>query len=290
MPAGPRRFAGWPGERGRRSIPRVIPIGGEKADHLPDGCPGSIDTGAAGAGRSDYGGGGAYPGAVARGPVPAETAGELKARIEAERRGVPFLVYRDGEGRQRIHGLAGDRGRLSVGRSEAADVSLEFDGEVSRVHAELERVGEEWTLADDGLSRNGSFVNGERVVGRRRLRDGDALQFGDTVVLFRTSAEAGADETMAASGDPEVARVTNTQRRVLIALCRPFAGGSEFATPATNRQIADEVSLSVDAVKANLRALFERFDVGDLPQNKKRVRLAELALRTGTIAPRDLGP
>ncbi|HEY7151795.1 MAG TPA: FHA domain-containing protein [Solirubrobacterales bacterium] len=226
---------------------------------------------------------------MARGPVPAETAGELKERIEAERRGVPFLVYRDDEGRQRIHGLVGDRDRLSVGRSEAADVSLEFDREVSRVHAELERMGEEWTLADDGLSRNGSFVNGERVVGRRRLRDGDALQFGDTVVLFRAPADGGTDETMAAKSGMEATPVTETQRRVLIALCRPFASGSEFATPATNRQIADEVALSVDAVKANLRALFDRFDVGELPQNKKRVRLAELALRTGTIAPRDLG-
>ncbi len=45
----------------------------------------------------------------------------------------------------------------------------------------------------------------------------------------------------------------------------------------------------MDAVKANLRALFERFEIGDLPQNKKRVRLAELALRSGAIKPRDLG-
>jgi hypothetical protein len=82
--------------------------------------------------------------------------------------------------------------------------------------------------------------------------------------------------------------VTDTQRRVLVALCRPFREGSEFASPATNKQVADEVFLSVDAVKANLRALFETFDVGDLPQNQKRVRLAELALRSGVISPRDL--
>jgi DNA-binding NarL/FixJ family response regulator len=75
---------------------------------------------------------------------------------------------------------------------------------------------------------------------------------------------------------------------VLVALCRPFREGSEFARPATNRQIAEEVFLSVDAVKANLRALFETFEVGDLPQNQKRVRLAELALRSGVISPRDL--
>jgi pSer/pThr/pTyr-binding forkhead associated (FHA) protein len=220
--------------------------------------------------------------------VPAETARELKARIEAERRGAPFLVYRDGRGQQLIRKLDRGRDRLTVGRSEAADLSLEFDPEVSRVHAELERLGDDWTVADDGLSRNGSFVNGERVAGRRRLRDGDALRFGDTLVLFRSPAHAGGEETVPAADRPDVSRVTDTQRRVLIALCRPFREGSEFASPASNKQVADEVFLSVDAVKANLRALFETFEVGDLPQNQKRVRLAELALRSGVITPRDL--
>jgi pSer/pThr/pTyr-binding forkhead associated (FHA) protein len=226
---------------------------------------------------------------VARGPVPAETAGELKERIDAERRGVPFLVHRDGQGQQLIRPLGDGEGRrLSIGRSEAADLSLAFDPEVSRVHAELERLGEEWAVADDGLSRNGSFVNGERVVGRRRLRDGDVLRFGDTPILFRSPSVTAADETVAATERPGVADVTETQRRVLVALCRPFAGGSEFATPATNKQIAEEVFLSVDAVKANLRALFEKFEVGALPQNRKRIRLAELAVRSGVISPRDL--
>jgi pSer/pThr/pTyr-binding forkhead associated (FHA) protein len=224
---------------------------------------------------------------VVRGPVPAETAEELKERIDAEWRGAPFLVYRDGDRRQLIRRLGREQ-RLSVGRSDGADLSLAFDAEVSRAHAELERLGEEWAIADDGLSRNGSFVNGERVVGRRRLRDGDVLRFGDTPILFRSPSLTTADETVAAAERPGVSDVTETQRRVLVALCRPFATGSEFATPASNKQIAEEVFLSVDAVKANLRALFDKFEVGDLPQNRKRVRLAELALRSGVISPRDL--
>jgi pSer/pThr/pTyr-binding forkhead associated (FHA) protein len=219
-----------------------------------------------------------------RGPVPANTAPELKERLEIERLGSPFLVYRDGADRQVLRALEGDR--LSIGRDEAADVSLAFDGEVSRVHAELVRVGGGWTVADDGLSRNGSFVNGERVVGRRRLADGDALRFGSTTMLFRAPGEQ-LDETTISAGSGGAVELSDAQRRVLVALCRPFAGG-EFATPATNREIADELYLSVDAVKAQLRALFDKFDVGDLPQNQKRSRLAELALRQGAVAPRDL--
>jgi hypothetical protein len=225
---------------------------------------------------------------VARGAVPAETAAELKERIEAERRGQPFLVWRDADGRQFLLELGPEAGRLTVGRSDAADLGLPFDSEVSRVHAELERLGDDWTLADDGLSRNGSFVNGERVVGRRRLRDGDALRFGETVVLYRSPGEAGVDETVAAADRPEAGAISETQRRVLVALCRPFREGSEFTGPATNKEIAEEVFLSVDAVKANLRTLFARFDVGDLPQNQKRIRLAELAIRSGVVSPRDL--
>ena len=45
--------------------------------------------------------------------------------------------------------------------------------------------------------------------------------------------------------------------------------------------------LSVDAVKAHLRGLFERFGLEDLPQNQKRGRLAATALVSGLVTPRD---
>jgi pSer/pThr/pTyr-binding forkhead associated (FHA) protein len=208
--------------------------------------------------------------------------------MDAERRGDAFAIYRDPSGSQVIAPLASGSERLTVGRAGSSDVCLDFDREVSDLHAELERIGEHWVLVDDGLSKNGSFVNGARVSGRRRLRDGDALRFGSTAVIFRSPATAEADETVAAKDMPDVQAVTETQRRVLIALCRPYAEGSQFATPATNRAIAEEVYLSVDAVKSHLRTLFERFDVGDLPQNQKRMRLAELAVRSGIVTPRDL--
>jgi hypothetical protein len=119
------------------------------------------------------------------------TARELKARLEGERRGLPFLSYRDANGRQCLLALDETAGRITVGRRSSSGVCLGWDEEVSPVHAELARVGEEWTLVDDGVSSNGSWVSGERVRGRRPLR-----------VLART-------------GRPEEARHTATRARAI---------------------------------------------------------------------------
>jgi len=217
------------------------------------------------------------------------SAAELKAQIEAERGGRPFLVYRDGGGEQRILVVEDGMEELWVGRGAAAGLRLDWDAEVSALHARIEVVGGECTLLDDGLSRNGSFVGAERVHGRRLLRDGEALRFGRTTVLYRRpGADAAPEATAVASEASAAATISPGQRRVLIALCRPFKDGSSFATPPTNQAIADELHLSVDAVKTHMRALFEKLEVGDLPQNRKRLALVERALQSGTVSPSDL--
>jgi len=216
------------------------------------------------------------------------SAPELKAQIEAERAGRPFLVYRDGNQEQVIATVAAGSEELWVGRAESASLRLGWDEEVSALHAQVEVVRDECTLVDDGLSRNGSYVNGERVHGRRHLRDGDVLRFGRTELLYRRPGEGAAEETVIASEAPAAASISPAQRKVLIALCRPYKDGGKFATPATNQEIAAELHLSVDAVKTHMRALFEKLEVGDLPQNQKRVAVAERALNTGAVTQRDL--
>ena len=215
---------------------------------------------------------------------------ELKARLEAERRGAPFLLYADDGGRQLIVALDPGQGRLVVGRGAGADVRLDWDTDVSRVHAELEHLGGAWTIADDGLSRNGTFLNGERLRGRRRLAEHDRLRFGTTSVVFRAPASAQKTTTQGTSlrTDATEIALSPAQRRVLIALARPYLTQGSFATPATNRQIAEELFLSVDAVKTHLRTLTTKFGIQDLPQNRKRARLVELALQNGEISERDL--
>ena len=116
------------------------------------------------------------------------------AELQARRLGDPYLVYLDGHGREQVLSLPDTWDQVTFGRGMSATVILAWDEEVSRTHAELRRIGDDWALVDDGLSRNGSFVNDERVAGRRRLRDGDELRLGDTRIRFSAPFE-GLDRT-----------------------------------------------------------------------------------------------
>ena len=125
---------------------------------------------------------------------------ESPGRQEAERLGQSFLVFRDAGGQPRVYTLEDTTYRkIVVGRDMSTDVTLAWDRQVSAVHAELEQVGSDWVLLDDGLSRNGTFLNGERVQGRSRLRDGDLVRVGDTVLLYRRPLIGESEATLDAS-------------------------------------------------------------------------------------------
>ena len=175
---------------------------------------------------------------------------------------------------------------IVMGRSPQADLKLDDDG-ISRNHARLRcETGRSWV--SDLASRNGTFVNGERTSGRQRLRDADRVRVGRTVLAYNAAQSSLAEQTTPAGERLALPELTNTQHRVLVALCRPYRDGPSFATPASNQTIAAEVFLSVDAVKMHLRTMFARFELSELPQNQKRARLAELALQLGVISQRDL--
>lgn len=218
----------------------------------------------------------------------ATSAAELKAHIEAERAGAAFLVFRDEHGEQIIFALPDGDGRVVVGRGPSADITLGWDERVSRIHAELERIADRWSLVDDGLSLNGSYANGTHVRGRRLLHDGDRLELGGTTILFRDPAEADARSTAPAEDRHVGALLSDLQRQTLMVLCRPYKDRTAFVTPASNEQIAAELFLSVDAVKKHLRVLFEKFGVADLPQIEKRTRLVERAFAAGIVSEHDL--
>jgi hypothetical protein len=214
---------------------------------------------------------------------PLESPRELRARLAAERAGRPFVVYRDGAGRQCILTLADGVAQLAVGRGERCEVRIERDPEVSRLHAHLQRLGDDWVIADDGLSRNGTFVNQERLLARRRLHDRDLVRCGNTTLVYRDPVDGERAGTIPATGGPPP-RLTDRQREVLVSLCRPFRDGDGRALPAGNQAIADELHLSVGAVKRHLRTLFEALSIdAGLAHHHKRMRLAEEAIRAGLV-------
>ena len=194
--------------------------------------------------------------------------------------GRPFLVWRTPAGEQEVFVLSDEVTRVGIGRQPENDVPIEWDPNVSRLHAVLEHIGGEWTFVDDGLSRNGSYRNGERLTGRQRLRNGDVITVGMTSLLYRAPLDSGFS-TAAGTARPAVPELTRMQRRVLACLCRPCLDRDARRSPATNPQIAAETNLSVDAVKFHLRALFVKFEVEDLAQNEKRLRLVDRALAAG---------
>ena len=90
---------------------------------------------------------------------------------------------------------------LSIGRSREADIPL-LDDKVSRVHCGIRLSDGEFYLKDL-KSRNGVFVNGQRVEDTAKLKAGDRIQVGSTVFVF----EAASDKEDAAKG---IASVQNS--------------------------------------------------------------------------------
>jgi pSer/pThr/pTyr-binding forkhead associated (FHA) protein len=197
--------------------------------------------------------------------------------------GDAYLARGNTWGEQQRWQLPPEGGAVTIGRASSADVCLGEDSQVSRVHAVLERVAGLWTIVDDGLSRNGTFLNGRRLAHRARLRDRDKIRIGETVLIFCASPQTVSPQTVAGGMLPAVTRLTEAQRSVLVALCRPYQDARPYASPASNQQIANELFLSLDAVKTHLRVLFHKFGIENLPQNQKRARLAEMALELGLV-------
>jgi pSer/pThr/pTyr-binding forkhead associated (FHA) protein len=209
---------------------------------------------------------------------------DLEARREAERRGAPFLVLRDDRGVQRIVALDERAGSLTVGRRLEADVALPWDPEVSRLHAELEFKAGEWTLCDDGFSQNGTYVNGLRIHGRRRLMDGDLMRIGQTAIAFCDPGLSGLGVTLAPGELGIAPKFSEQQQRILRGLCRPLMGDGEGVRPAADAAIAAETGIPEDVVTTELDHLGRAFGLQDMPPADRRAEIALLALRSGLVS------
>jgi DNA-binding CsgD family transcriptional regulator len=171
-----------------------------------------------------------------------------------------------------------EAGRLTLGADPANDLALPADPTLSRLHAVLERYEAGWCVRDLG-SRNGTFVNGQRIWGERPLRPGDELRVGATRLVYRGDQPAGAKSTQASEPPPEL---TRREREVLLVLCRTVLGGAAFTEPASIREIADALVVSEAAVKQHLAHLYDKFGIQGGGE-RRRVGLANEALRRGAV-------
>ena len=168
----------------------------------------------------------------------------------------------------------------TIGRGNGVDIRL-ADPSVSRLHAEIVRHGPYAYVADLGLSRNGTRVNG-RLVARRVLEEGDVLSFG--AARCRVGGipreDIAAEVELRRSASPEL---TRRELDVLTSLCRPALSDEAFVAPATAREIAADLVVTEAAVKQHLLRLYQKFRIAE-GQNR-RVRLANEVIALGLVRP-----
>ncbi|MBB6170016.1 pSer/pThr/pTyr-binding forkhead associated (FHA) protein [Nocardiopsis mwathae] len=168
----------------------------------------------------------------------------------------------------------------TVGRGEGADIHLS-DPSVSQLHAELVRRGPYVYVVDLGLSRNGTRVNG-RPIARRVLEEGDVVTFGTSrcKVGGLPREELHPDVELRKGATPEL---TRRELDVLTSLCRPALSDEAFVSPATAREIAEDLVVTEAAVKQHLLRLYQKFRIPEGPN--RRTRLANEVVALGLVRP-----
>src|SRR5689334_22936516 len=99
----------------------------------------------------------------------------------ASQQGVRELLIHTPDGKTRSLQL--DRDRFSLGRSSSNELCYADDAGLSRQHLVLERKGEDWVLRDLG-SKNGTFVNGNRIAEPLTLGPNDRVTAGHLILEF----------------------------------------------------------------------------------------------------------
>jgi pSer/pThr/pTyr-binding forkhead associated (FHA) protein len=167
---------------------------------------------------------------------------------------------------------------VTIGRKKGNDLAVDWDPAVSGRHAELEQIRDSWFVTDL-MSLNGTWVNGERIDGKKALHVNDEIRVGDTVLMFcGVVSSEPYDTTAPAAKKPDL---TRKQVEVLRHLCRPQAIDTR-APCSTTKEIAGRMYVGEAAVKAHLATLYEKFEIPEAGQ-QRRALLAKRAWETGAV-------
>jgi serine phosphatase RsbU (regulator of sigma subunit) len=147
--------------------------------------------------------------------------------------------------------------RLSVGRSNAADLCFPEDSGLSRLHFAFEPEGDGWTVQDLD-SKNGTYVNEIALQGLLILKPGDRVTAGHLVIVY--SPEAGRDSServVVFEGDESTSSSTSTLVTSLKASAQAFR-----QTVVTDR--GGEKTSAMQALIQAGQVLLENRPLGDL--------------------------
>jgi pSer/pThr/pTyr-binding forkhead associated (FHA) protein len=149
------------------------------------------------------------------------------------RKGKAFLMVATGEGAGTVFPLSD--GPVIVGRSPDAEVHVN-EVAISTEHARLEQTDAGFTLCDLG-STNGTYVNGQRLVGTVVLVSGDSVRMGSTTFTFVTR-ESGLPKGTVKLRNPNPDLPLEPQRR------RPVESLAMAGPPDSRGQYTGSVSLT----------------------------------------------
>jgi DNA-binding CsgD family transcriptional regulator len=176
-----------------------------------------------------------------------------------------------------------DGAKVAIGRATSNDITLD-DGEISRLHAALERYPSGWSIRDLN-SANGTLVNGQRIMAEHRLAAGDEIRVGSVRLVFRSGAHDSLEATISAEQKPP--KLTGRERDVLVALCRPLMTSQAFAQAATIQEMAAELVVNSGTIKFNLGNLYDKFGILETGHTR-RGQLANEAVRRGAVTMAEL--
>jgi DNA-binding CsgD family transcriptional regulator len=173
---------------------------------------------------------------------------------------------------KKIFPLSADR--LTIGRAADAGVRLDGDPAVSRLHALCERLDGGWRVSDLG-SRNGTYINKNRITGPVALRPGDEVQIGAWRLTYHDDT-ADAEGTLLddnhADASPLPAAAPSvelsTREREVLAL---------VARGETDEQIANSLFISVATVRSHLDRIRDKTGC------RRRPELTRFAVEQGIV-------
>jgi serine phosphatase RsbU (regulator of sigma subunit) len=151
--------------------------------------------------------------------------------------------------------------RVTLGRSADNDLAYPDDPVLSRRHLAVEWDGDDWWAEDLG-SKNGTSVNGGRLVGRKKLELGDRITAGRLTLTLRDST-VEVERTVVFVPDLSVEKLSTEVSTNLEQVVAKSGGGLEEAlrTPALVGTSRVQALLDAGRELAGHRPLSELFNV-----------------------------